>query len=340
MNGDRAGNGALLEVTELHKYYPITSGIVFKHKIGDVRAVDNISFSVASGETLALVGESGCGKSTTARAVLRLVEPTSGSVKFGGEEVTKADTGRMRQLRREMQIIFQDPYASLNPRMTVRNILTEPFKIHGQDAGNRVPELLEKVGLAPEHADRYPHEFSGGQRQRVGIARAIALEPKLVVCDEPVSALDVSIQAQVVNLLEDLQDEMNLAYLFIAHDLSVVRHIADRVAVMYLGWIVEITDRDTIFERPTHPYTQALISAVPVPDPRKERERVRIIVSGDVPSPANPPSGCRFRTRCQKFANELSEAERQKCIDEPPALIDRGQGHPAACHYAEVTQVV
>jgi oligopeptide transport system ATP-binding protein len=340
MNGDRATNGALLEVTELHKYYPITSGIVFKHKIGDVRAVDNISFSVASGETLALVGESGCGKSTTARAVLRLVEPTSGSVKFDGEEVTKADTGRMRNLRREMQIIFQDPYASLNPRMTVRNILTEPFKIHGLDAGNRVHDLLEKVGLAPEHADRYPHEFSGGQRQRVGIARAIALEPKLVVCDEPVSALDVSIQAQVVNLLEDLQNEMRLAYLFIAHDLSVVRHIADRVAVMYLGWIIEITDRDTIFERPSHPYTQALISAVPIPDPRKERERSRIIVTGDVPSPANPPSGCRFRTRCQKFANELTESERQRCIDEPPALIDRGQGHPAACHYAEVARVV
>jgi oligopeptide transport system ATP-binding protein len=340
MNGDRATNGALLEVTELHKYYPITSGIVFKHKIGDVRAVDNISFSVASGETLALVGESGCGKSTTARAVLRLIEPTSGSVKFDGEEVTKADTGRMRNLRREMQIIFQDPYASLNPRMTVRNIITEPFKIHGLDAGNRVHDLLEKVGLAPEHADRYPHEFSGGQRQRVGIARAIALEPKLVVCDEPVSALDVSIQAQVVNLLEDLQNEMRLAYLFIAHDLSVVRHIADRVAVMYLGWIIEITDRDTIFERPSHPYTQALISAVPIPDPRKERERSRIIVTGDVPSPANPPSGCRFRTRCQKFANELTESERQRCIDEPPALIDRGQGHPAACHYAEVARVV
>jgi oligopeptide transport system ATP-binding protein len=340
MSGNGAGNGALLEVTSLHKYYPITSGIVFKHKIGDVQAVDDISFEVASGETLALVGESGCGKSTTARAVLRLVEPTSGSVKFEGEEITKADRNRMRQLRREMQIIFQDPYASLNPRMTVRNILTEPFKIHGLDAGDRVQDLLEKVGLAPEHADRYPHEFSGGQRQRVGIARAIALEPKLIVCDEPVSALDVSIQAQVVNLLEDLQDEMQLAYLFIAHDLSVVRHIADRVAVMYLGWIVEITDRDTLFERPSHPYTQALISAVPIPDPRKERERQRIIVTGDVPSPANPPSGCRFRTRCQKFANELSEGERQKCIDEPPALIDRGQGHPSACHYAEVAQVV
>jgi oligopeptide transport system ATP-binding protein len=340
MNGNGAGNGALLEVTGLHKYYPITSGIIFKHRIGDVRAVDDISFEVAPGETLALVGESGCGKSTTARAVLRLVEPTSGSVKFEGEEITKADTNRMRQLRREMQIIFQDPYASLNPRMTVRNILTEPFKIHGLDAGDRVDDLLEKVGLAPEHADRYPHEFSGGQRQRVGIARAIALEPKLIVCDEPVSALDVSIQAQVVNLLEDLQNEMRLAYLFIAHDLSVVRHIADRVAVMYLGWIVEMTDRDTLFERPSHPYTQALISAVPIPDPRKERERQRIIVSGDVPSPANPPSGCRFRTRCQKFANELTEAERQRCIDEPPALIDRGQGHPAACHYAEVARVV
>ena len=340
MSGNGAANRALLEVTNLHKYYPITSGIIFKHKIGDVQAVDDISFEVAPGETLALVGESGCGKSTTARAVLRLVEPTSGSVKFEGEEITKADRNRLRRLRREMQIIFQDPYASLNPRMTVRNILTEPFKIHGLDAGDRVQDLLEKVGLAPEHADRYPHEFSGGQRQRVGIARAIALEPKLIVCDEPVSALDVSIQAQVVNLLEDLQNEMQLAYLFIAHDLSVVRHIADRVAVMYLGWIVEITDRDTLFERPTHPYTQALISAVPIPDPRKERERLRIIVTGDVPSPANPPSGCRFRTRCQKFANELTEGERQKCIDEPPALIDRGLGHPAACHYAAVAQVV
>ncbi len=330
----------LLEVTDLFKHYPISTGIVFKHKIGDVRAVDGISLTIAPGETLALVGESGCGKSTTARAVLRLVEPTKGTLTFEGEDITKVGAGRLRELRREMQIIFQDPYASLNPRMKVSAILAEPFKIHGMEQGSRVSELLELVGLAPEHAERYPHEFSGGQRQRVGIARAIALDPKLVVCDEPVSALDVSIQAQVINLLEDLQNDRGLAYLFIAHDLSVVRHIADRVAVMYLGTIVEEADRDTIFERPVHPYTQALISAVPIPDPRKERQRTRIIISGDVPSPADPPSGCRFRTRCQKFRDELTEDERQKCVDEPPALVDRGHGHPAACHYAEVERVL
>jgi peptide/nickel transport system ATP-binding protein len=330
----------LLEVEGLTKHFPITTGIVFKHAAGHVRAVDGISFTVAAGETLALVGESGCGKSTTARAVLRLLEPTSGSVRFEGEDITTVGSGRMRALRREMQIVFQDPYASLNPRMTVRNILAEPFKIHGLAEDGKVDHLLEVVGLAPEHANRYPHEFSGGQRQRVGIARAIALDPKLVVCDEPVSALDVSIQAQVLNLLEDLQEQRGLAYLFIAHDLSVVRHIADRVAVMYLGSMVETADRDSLFERPAHPYTQALISAVPVPDPVKERSRPRIIVSGDVPSPADPPSGCRFRTRCQKFAGELTDAERQRCIDEPPELVDRGQGHPSACHYAEVVAVV
>jgi len=332
--------GALLEVEHLVKHYPITSGIIFRHRIGAVQAVDDISFELHQGETLALVGESGCGKSTTARAVLRLVEPTSGAVRFEGEDITKADGHRLRRLRREMQIIFQDPYASLNPRMTVRTILNEPFKIHGIDPGDKVRDLLEVVGLAPEHANRYPHEFSGGQRQRVGIARALALDPKLVVCDEPVSALDVSIQAQVLNLLEDLQNDRGLAYLFIAHDLSVVRHIADRVAVMYLGWIVETADRDTLFEAPCHPYTQGLISAVPIPDPRKQRGRQRVIVSGDVPSPANPPSGCRFRTRCWKFANELGEDERRRCVDEPPALVDRGQGHPSACHYAEAKQMV
>jgi peptide/nickel transport system ATP-binding protein len=335
------GNGgSLLEVDGLVKHFPITSGLVLRHRVGEVRAVDGVSFSVGRGETLALVGESGCGKSTTARSVLRLIEPTGGMVRFDGEDITRVGPGRLRVLRREMQIVFQDPYASLNPRMTVRTILSEPFKIHGIDEDGKVKQLLDAVGLAPEHAARYPHEFSGGQRQRVGIARAIALDPKLVVCDEPVSALDVSIQAQVLNLLEDLQTERGLTYLFIAHDLSVVRHIADRVAVMYLGWIVELADRDTLFERPAHPYTQALISAVPVPDPGKERSRPRIIVGGDVPSPANPPSGCRFRTRCQKFANELTEGERRKCIDEPPALVDRGQGHPAACHYAEVAAVV
>jgi len=331
---------ALLEVTDLVKHFPVTRGILMRHQIGTVKAVDGVSFSVDRGQTVALVGESGCGKSTTARTVLRLIEPTGGSVRFDGEELTEASTDRMRTLRREMQIVFQDPYASLNPRMPVRTILTEPFKIHGLDPGDRVSELLALVGLAPEHETRYPHEFSGGQRQRVGIARAIALDPKLVVCDEPVSALDVSIQAQVLNLLEDIQDRLGLAYLFIAHDLSVVRHIADRVCVMYLGAIVEEAQTDDLFEAPSHPYTQALISAVPVADPRKERVRTPILLSGDPPSPLNPPSGCRFRTRCPKFANELTEAERQRCIDEPPPLRDHGTGHPAACHYAEAVAVL
>jgi oligopeptide transport system ATP-binding protein len=330
----------LLEVENLAKHFPVTRGIVMRRQIGTVKAVDGVSFSVDRGQTVALVGESGCGKSTTARAVLRLIEPTSGSVRFDGEELTNAGVDRLRELRREMQIVFQDPYASLNPRMTVRNILTEPFKIHGIDPGERVPELLSLVGLAPEHENRYPHEFSGGQRQRVGIARAIALDPRLVVCDEPVSALDVSIQAQVLNLLEDIQDRLGLAYLFIAHDLSVVRHIADRVCVMYLGAIVEEAATDDVFESPSHPYTQALISAVPVADPRVERVRVPILLTGDVPSPLDPPSGCRFRTRCPKFANDLTEAEQRRCVEEPPALVDHGTGHPAACHYAEAVAVV
>ncbi len=331
---------ALVEVKDLVKHYPIRTGIVFKHTIGAVKAVDGISFTLDAGETFALVGESGCGKSTTARCVLRLIEPTSGTVRFEDEDITSVNARRLRRLRREMQMIFQDPFASLNPRMTVRGILREPFKIHGLEEDGKVEDLLDRVGLLPEHAARYPHEFSGGQRQRVGIARALALNPKLIVCDEPVSALDVSIRAQVINLLEDLQAELNLTYLFIAHDLSVVRHIADRVAVMYLGAIVETAPTDELFERPSHPYTQALISAVPVPDPNRERARRRILVSGDVPSPVNPPSGCRFRTRCPKFANELTEAERQRCIDDPPELVDRGQGHPAACHYAEARQLV
>jgi len=331
---------ALVEVENLVKHYPIRSGIVFRHDVGAVKAVDGISFDLEAGETFAIVGESGCGKSTTARAVLRLIEPTSGAIRFEGEDITNAGAGRLRALRREMQMIFQDPFASLNPRMTVRGILKEPFTIHGLDADGKVEALLDMVGLLPEHASRYPHEFSGGQRQRVGIARALALNPKLIVCDEPVSALDVSIRAQVINLLEDLQAELKLTYLFIAHDLSVVRHIADRVAVMYLGTIVETAPTDDLFERPSHPYTQALISAVPVPDPNRERARRRILVSGDVPSPVNPPSGCRFRTRCPKFANELTEAEQQRCIDDPPALVDRGEGHPSACHYAEVKEFV
>ncbi len=329
-------------MTDLVKHYPVRTGIVFKHTIGAVKAVDGISFAIRPGRTFALVGESGCGKSTTARAILRLVEPTSGSVRFEGEDVIAAGASRMRHLRRQMQMIFQDPYASLNPRMTVRTILSEPFKIHDLPENGRVDELLALVGLSPEHAGRYPHEFSGGQRQRVGIARALALDPKLVVCDEPVSALDVSIRAQVLNLLEDLQDQLGLTYLFIAHDLSVVRHIADEVAVMYLGSIVEVADRDELFEQASHPYTQALISSVPVPDPVRERSRRRILVTGDPPSPVNPPSGCRFRTRCPKFANELSEVERQRCVEEPPALVvrDGSAGHPSACHYAEAKQLV
>ncbi len=330
----------LLQVTDLKKHFPIRSGIVFQRQIGAVQAVDGVSFSVKKGETLALVGESGCGKSTTARTVLRLLEPTAGKIFFDGQDITTVSPRGLRRLRREMQIVFQDPYASLNPRMTVRATLREPFRIHGLPEKGVVDDLLERVGLAPEHAGRYPHEFSGGQRQRVGIARAISLNPKLVVCDEPVSALDVSIQAQVINLLEDLQKDLGLTYLFIAHDLSVVRHIATNVAVMYLGTIVELADRDTLFERPSHPYTQALISAVPIPDPQKERSRERILITGDVPSPANPPSGCRFRTRCQVFAGELSEDERERCINEQPLLIDRGQGHPVACHYAEARVVV
>jgi oligopeptide transport system ATP-binding protein len=330
----------LLVVDGLVKHYPVTRGILLRRRIGTVRAVDGISFTVGRGETLALVGESGCGKSTIARTVLRLIEPTAGSVRFDGEELTSAPPDRLRALRRQMQIVFQDPYASLNPRLPVQTILTEPFRIHGLDPADRVAELLSLVGLAPEHAGRYPHEFSGGQRQRVGIARAIALDPKLVVCDEPVSALDVSIQAQVLNLLEDLQDRLGLAYLFIAHDLSVVRHIADRVAVMYLGAIVEEAATDDLFEAPSHPYTQALISAVPIPDPRRERSRVPILLAGDVPSPLDPPSGCRFRTRCPKFAQQLTEHERRRCIEEPPALTDRGTGHAAACHYAEAVCVL
>jgi oligopeptide transport system ATP-binding protein len=336
----KADQGPLLQVVDLKKHFPIRSGIVFQRQIGAVKAVDGVSFDVRRGETLALVGESGCGKSTTARTVLRLLEPTSGSITFEGEDITKVGPRTLRRLRREMQIVFQDPYASLNPRQTVRATLREPYRIHGLPEEGRVDQLLERVGLAPEHASRYPHEFSGGQRQRVGIARAISLNPKLVICDEPVSALDVSIQAQVINLLEDLQHELGLTYLFIAHDLSVVRHIATNVAVMYLGTIVELADRDTLFEQPSHPYTQALISAVPIPDPEKEKRRQRIIISGDVPSPANPPSGCRFRTRCQVFSGELNDDERQLCIEQDPQLIDRGQGHPVACHYASARVVV
>ncbi|OLF15670.1 ABC transporter ATP-binding protein [Actinophytocola xanthii] len=340
--GTALGEAPVLEVTDLVKHFPIRGGLMGRRPSGFVQAVNGISLNVGRGQTVALVGESGCGKSTTARAILRLIEPTSGSIRLDGVDVMSLGTGELRRARRDMQIVFQDPYASLNPRMTIRQILSEKYQLFGSEVTNStISDLLDMVGLAEEYADRYPHEFSGGQRQRVGIARAIALNPKFVVLDEPVSALDVSIQAQIINLLEDLQDELSLTYLFIAHDLSVVRHIADRVAVMYLGSVVEIADRDDLFDRPHHPYTQALISAVPIPDPRLERQRERIVLRGDVPNPANPPSGCRFRTRCWKF-EQLSETDARRCIEEPPPLYEvaGNPGHGAACHYASLRDVV
>jgi oligopeptide/dipeptide ABC transporter ATP-binding protein len=320
----------ILEVTNLVKHYPLMGGGVVRRRIGDVHAACDLTFHLDKGETLGLVGESGCGKSTTGKAILQLSPPTSGSVKFEGEELVGKTRKQMRGIRRDLQVVFQDPYASLNPRIPVSDIVAEPLIIHGlyrRQGRERVRELLTVVGLNPEHGNRYAHEFSGGQRQRIGIARALALEPKVLVLDEPVSALDVSIQAGVVNLLEELQDRLGLSYVFIAHDLSVVRHICDRVAVMYLGKIVEIGARNDIYERASHPYTQALMSAVPIPDPKLERQRRRIVLEGDVPSPVNPPSGCRFRTRCWK-AQDI-------CAEQEPALVDRGQGHPVACHFAE-----
>lgn len=338
-----AGAGPVLSVRHLVKHFPVRGGGLLRRRIGSVHAVCDVSFDIYPGETLGLVGESGCGKTTTSRTVLNLQPPTSGQVLFEGTDITKLGTRDLRRLRSEMQIVFQDPYASLDPRMPVNEIVAEPLKIHHRyrnGGRHAVRELLRTVGLNPEHGNRYPHEFSGGQRQRIGIARALALEPRLLVLDEPVSALDVSIQAGVVNLLEEIQERLGLAYLFVAHDLSVVRHISDRIAVMYLGRIVELANKDELFSSPAHPYTQALISAIPIPDPHKERARRRVLVTGDVPSPVNPPSGCRFRTRCQKFRDDLGEAERTKCIEEQPELIDRGQGHPVACHYAEIDRVL
>ncbi len=328
----------LLQVKNLVKHFPIRQGIVLKRTVGQVKAVDGVSFDVYPGETIGLVGESGCGKSTVARTLLRLHEPTAGETIYQGTDIFKLKRSDLRRLRREIQIIFQDPYASLNPRMTVGDIITEAWTIHSdivpkEGQRQRAHELLERVGLNPDHINRYPHQFSGGQRQRIGIARALAVDPKIIVCDEPVSALDVSVQAQVVNLLEEIQDEFKLSYIFIAHDLSVVRHISDRVAVMYLGRIVEYGDEQQIYEQPVHPYTQALLSAVPIPDPTAEANKDRIILEGDLPSPANPPSGCNFRTRCWK-----ADA---RCEQEDPDLRDRtNHGHPSACHYPEVRDVM
>jgi oligopeptide transport system ATP-binding protein len=321
---------ALVEVQDLVKYFPIHAGLLSRH-VGDVKAVDGVSFTIARGETLGLVGESGSGKTTIGRLLLRLLPATRGKVFFDGANVLEMGRGDVRKIRRAMQIIFQDPFASLNPRMTVGDIVGEPLRIHhlatGKAVDERVKELLQLVGLQPYHANRYPHEFSGGQRQRVGIARSLAVDPQFIVCDEPVSALDVSIQAQVINLLEDLQERLGLTYLFIAHDLSVVRHISTRVAVMYVGKIVELADRNALYHNPLHPYTQALLSAIPIPDPKLESKRKRIVLTGDIPSPVNPPTGCRFHTRCP-IAFE-------RCSVEEPAFKDYGAGHFAACHWVE-----
>ncbi|MBP7962670.1 MAG: dipeptide ABC transporter ATP-binding protein [Caldilineaceae bacterium] len=328
MSGNNGSKEVLLDVDNLKMHFPITQGIVFQRQVGAIKAVDGISFKLYRGETLGLVGESGCGKSTTGRSILQLYRPTDGQVNFEGVELTKIKGEELRRTRRRMQMIFQDPYASLNPRMTVGSIIGEPLEVHNigsskKERQDRVQDLLKTVGLNPYFVNRYPHEFSGGQRQRIGVARALAVNPSFIVCDEPISALDVSIQAQIINLLEDLQGELNLTYLFIAHDLSVVRHISDRIAVMYLGKIVELADRDELYLKPLHPYTQALLSAVPIPDPVIEGKRTRMILEGDVPSPANPPRGCNFNTRCPQVMDV--------CRENDPTFTDLGDGHYVAC---------
>ena len=330
--GSNGAGESILSVRGLKMHFPITKGVIIQRQVGSIKAVDGLDFDLYRGETLGLVGESGCGKSTTGRAILQLYKPTSGSVLFEGVELTSINSNELRRTRRRMQMIFQDPYASLNPRMTVGSIVGEPLEVHNIGSGRkerqeRVQELLKIVGLNPYFINRYPHEFSGGQRQRIGVARALAVNPSFIVCDEPISALDVSIQAQVINLLEDLQQDLGLTYLFIAHDLSVVRHISDRIAVMYLGKIVELADRDELYANPMHPYTQALLSAVPIPDPEIEKKRQRIILEGDVPSPANPPKGCNFSTRCPRVMDI--------CRQTDPEFKETGNGHYVACFLYE-----
>ncbi|MFI6049334.1 ABC transporter ATP-binding protein [Streptomyces violascens] len=335
----------ILQVRNLVKHFPLTSGILFRKQVGAVKAVDGISFDLYQGETLGIVGESGCGKSTVARLLMTLERATAGEVFYKGQDITKLSGRALKAVRRNIQMVFQDPYTSLNPRMTVGDIIGEPFDIHPEvapkgDRRRKVQELLDVVGLNPEYINRYPHQFSGGQRQRIGIARGLALNPEIIICDEPVSALDVSVQAQVINLMEKLQNEFNLSYVFIAHDLSIVRHISDRVGVMYLGKMAEIGTDQQIYEHPTHPYTQALLSAVPVPDPDAREHRERIILTGDVPSPANPPSGCRFRTRCWKAEDRCTNEIPLLAIPERFQGLDSPVAHESACHFAEEKDVV